>query len=261
MVKKDRKDDMVENLQQRISTLLKENGEYHKEIVLRTEESDRLKQENKSNEQKIKELKISVRENEKILAEFHSKSLENASFTLHRGEEMKRKFESIYEENKVLMTENSDLKQKNSGLLDLTKEWEYKFDSKINEMKYEFEREMKKMIDTYEKQIFELSHQLNFTKKEQEVEFKKNLDLLEDEFKKVLNENNEKFRQLKFAYDDKNKNESDLKNLLKAALMKNHEQEQNINEFEQSLFKIKKEVAEIIAERDLLQKEVNFIIK
>ena len=215
MVKKDRKDDMVENLQQRISTLLKENGEYHKEIVLRTEESDRLKQENKSNEQKIKELKISVRENEKILAEFHSKSLENASFTLHR----------------------------------------------INEMKYEFEREMKKMIDTYEKQIFELSHQLNFTKKEQEVEFKKNLDLLEDEFKKVLNENNEKFRQLKFAYDDKNKNESDLKNLLKAALMKNHEQEQNINEFEQSLFKIKKEVAEIIAERDLLQKEVNFIIK
>jgi len=255
-LKKERKDEMIENLQQRISTLLKENGEFQKEIKFRIEESDRFKYQMKSLEDSNKELRSSIRENERILSDFHSKSLENASFTLHRGEEMKRKFESIYEENKVLISENSELKQKNSSLLDLTKEWEFKFDCKINEMKFEFEREMKKMVDNYEKQIFQLTHQLNFSKKEQDVEFKKNLDLLEEEFKKVLNENNDKFRQLRMAYDEKSKNENDIKSLLKAALMKNNEQELTINDFEQTLVKIKKEVNEIIAERDILQKEV-----
>lgn len=247
---------MVENLHQRISSLLKENGESHKEIVLKTEEINHLKQNLKSNEDLIKDLKASLRENEKILSTFHSKSLENASFTLQRGEEMKRKFESIYDENKLLLSENSDLKQKNLSLMDLTKEWEFKYESKINEIKYEFEREMKNTIDSYEKQMFQLEHQLNHTRKEQDADFKKSLDLLEEEFKKVLNENNEKFRGLRIAYEEKNKNESDLKDLLKAALMKNNEQESTINEFERNLNKIKKEVVEIIADRDLLQKEV-----
>ena len=88
----------------------------------------------------------------------------------------------------------------------------------------------------------------------------KNLDLLEEEFKKVLNENNEKFRQLKQAYDEKNKNENDLRNLLKAALMKNGEQEGIIGDFEMSLQKIKKEVWEIVAERDILLREVSMKI-
>ena len=251
---------MVENLQQRIANLLKENGELQRENKTRAEEFDRLKREMKSLDETNKELRASIRENERILSDFHSKSLENASFTLQRGEEIKRKFESIYEENKILISENSELKQKNSSLLDLTKEWEFKFDSKINEMKYEFEREMKKLTDDYEKQIFQLSHQLNFSKKEQDSDFKKSLDLLEDEFKKVLNENNERFRQLKNAYEEKCKNENDIKSLLRAALMKNSEQETTINDFEQTLIKIKKDVAEIIAERDLLQKEVFYFL-
>jgi len=259
VIKKERKDEIVENLHQRVSLLLKENGEFHKESVLKSEEIDRLNRELKSSESLIKELKISLRENERILSDFHSKSLENASFSLQRGEEMKRKFESIYEENKVLISENSELKQKNSNLLDLTKEWEYKFDGKFNEIKYEFEKEIKKMMDSYEKKIFELSHSLNYSKKEQDNEFKKNLDLLEEEFKKVLNENNEKFRQLKQAFDEKNKNENDLKNLLKAALMKNNEQEGIIGDFEMSLQKIKKDVGEIVTERDLLLREVLFL--
>ena len=108
--------------------------------------------------------------------------------------------------------------------------------------------------------IFQLSHQLNFSKKEQDSDFKKSLDLLEDEFKKVLNENNERFRQLKNAYEEKCKNENDIKSLLRAALMKNSEQETTINDFEQTLIKIKKDVAEIIAERDLLQKEVFYFL-
>lgn len=256
LLKKERKDEMVENLQQRISGLLKENGEFQREVKVRADEIERLRRELKSLEDTNKELKASIRENERILSNFHSKSLENASFTLQRGEEMKRKFETVYDENKVLVSENSELKQKNSSLMDLVKEWEVKFDAKINEMQFEFERETKKMADDYEKQIFQLTHQLNFSKKEQEAEFKKNLDLLEEEFKQVLNENNEKFRQLKSSYEEKLKNEGDLKNLLRAALMKNGEQEATINDFEQTLIKIKKEVTGIMSERDLLQKEV-----
>jgi hypothetical protein len=44
-----------------------------------------------------------------------------------------------------------------------------------------------------------------------ELEFKENLDLLEGEFRKVLMENTEKFRQLKIAYEEKSRSESDAK--------------------------------------------------
>lgn len=91
------------------------------------------------------------------------------------------------------------------------------------------------------------------------MEFKKNLDLLEEEFKKVLNENNEKFRHLKALYEEKAKNEMDSKNLLRAAMLKNQEQENVIREFEQTLTRIKREVGEIIAERDSLRAEVILI--
>lgn len=164
---------MVENLQLRISNLLKESSEFHKELSLKKEENDRLKHELRSNEDIIKELKASVRENEKILANFHSKSLENASYTLQRGEEMKKKFESVYEENKILVTENAELKSKNAGLLDLTKEWEFKYESKMNELKFETEREIKKLIDDYEKQLFQLNHQINYAKRNKKWSLKR----------------------------------------------------------------------------------------
>lgn len=260
MVKKEKKEDLIENLQQRITTLLKDSSEAHKELLMKKEENERLRQDLRTNDENIKELKAAIRENEKILASFHSKSLENASISLQRGEELKKKLESLYEENKTINSENSELKMKNSSLLELIKEWEYKYDNKIKEIQYETEQETKKLVDEYEKQIFQLNHQLNFSKKEQEIEFKKNLDLLEDEFKTVLHENNEKFKQIKQVYEEKCKNEADLRSLLRAAVIKNQEQETTIHEFEQILLKIKKDVGEIIAERDYLRNEVKILI-
>jgi hypothetical protein len=44
-----------------------------------------------------------------------------------------------------------------------------------------------------------------------EKKFQENLDLYENEFKKALIESNEKFKNLRAAYDDKCQNESDHK--------------------------------------------------
>jgi len=44
------------------------------------------------------------------------------------------------------------------------------------------------------------------------------MDMLENEFKKVLMDNNEKFRLLKSAFEEKSRSESDNKQMLKVTL-------------------------------------------
>ena len=76
----------------------------------------------------------------------------------------------------------------------------------------------------------ECEKQLEEERKVRDREFKENLDVLEAEFKKVLLENNEKFRQLKVAFEEKHKSEVDAKQLMRVAVLKNTEQEEVINE-------------------------------
>lgn len=81
------------------------------------------------------------------------------------------------------------------------------------------------------------------------------MDLLESEFKKVLLENNEKFRQLKSAFDERCKSEQDCKQLMRVAVQKNNEYEVLVNDMQQNLIKLKKEVSEIMIEKESLQTE------
>lgn len=107
---------------------------------------------------------------------------------------MRKKYETLYEENHNLQSENSNLKQRVSELLDLCREWEFKFEKKIDEYTYRSESDKR----NYELEKEKIQREINeFYSKEidrNNQQFKENMDMLENEFKKVLMENNEKFR-------------------------------------------------------------------
>ena len=72
--RRERKEELVDNMQARLTQVLKENGEYHREIAVKSEELERLKNKARDDDKLITELKAQLKENERALAEFHSKA-------------------------------------------------------------------------------------------------------------------------------------------------------------------------------------------
>lgn len=67
------------------------------------------------------------------------------------------------------------------------------------------------------------------------------MDLFENEFKKVLLEQNQKYRDLQMAFQDKGKTEGDMKNLIQVTIAKNNEQEDIITELTDALEQVKEQ--------------------
>lgn len=160
-----------------------------------------------------------------MLSEFHSKALDSANTNLMRNEDMRKKYDATLEENKVVHQENSQLKSRVSELLELCREWEFKYEKKVDEMTYRNEGDKKQAVEEVLKKERETQKNLEDLLRARENEFKENMDLLESEFKKVLLENNDKYRQLKVAFEEKSRSEADSKQLMKIAVAKNNEYE------------------------------------
>ena len=91
-------------------------------------------------------------------------------------------------------------------------------------MKFEFEKKLIQLNKTHDDQI-----------RAKETEFQKNMDLFEEEFKKVLLEQNQKHKDLQMAFKEKERTEGDIKNLFKVTIAKNNEQEDLIQELTETL--------------------------
>lgn len=163
-----------------------------------------------------------------MLNEFHSRALDTANTNLMRNEDMRKKYDTTMEENKQLLSEQGQLKARVAELLELCREWEFKYEKKVDEMTYRAEGEKKLAVDEVLKTERETQKRLEELLRTRESEFKENMDLLESEFKKVLLENNDKYRQLKVAFDEKSRTEADAKQLMKISVAKNNEYEQII---------------------------------
>ena len=254
--KKDKKEDLVETLQIRVESLLKENGESTKELSLRIEEISRLKETLSSAENRISELKAVIRENEKNLNDLHSKSIENSNMNLLRAEELQRKYDELQKTMERKIDENRKIAEKNHELVDLIQEWERKFDERVNEALKAEEGKLRRKEAENAKFLEEIDSKYGKQIEDSEEKFKVNMDLLEEEFKKVLLENNEKFKQLKVAYDEKYKNELEMKQFLKLTVAKNSDMERIIEEQTELLKKLKKEYTDVFSEKESLSKNV-----
>ena len=254
--KKDRKEEMIDSLQNRIGDTMKENGEYHKELSLRMEELSKLKENLNDAEIRIGELKAVIRENERNLTEIHTKAIENSNLNLLRSEELQKKYEGLHVTYEDKCKEYQHLVEKNKELIDLVKDWEQKFNSKLHAHESNRNEALDDAERSYQKNLEELCERYKKEQQKQEEKFQNNMDMLEDEFKKVLMENNEKHKQLKIAYEDKCKNESELKDFMRVTVGKNTEQERLIEQQNDILRRLKDEYTRTLQEKDDLARTV-----
>ena len=74
-----------------------------------------------------------------------------------------------------------------------------------------------------------------------------------------LLENNEKFRNLKISFEEKAANENELKQMLRVSVQKNNEYDEVIQDLNKALQRLKREVTEVIAEKEQMSREVPYI--
>ncbi len=120
-------------------------------------------------------------------------------------------------------------------MVDLCKEWESKYSHRIDDIKREQQTELMNLKYACDKKLQEVTRAHDDEMREKEQEFQKNMDLFEEEFKKVLLEQNQKYKDLQMAFKDKGRTESDIKNLFKVTIAKNNEQEDLIQELTETL--------------------------
>jgi hypothetical protein len=144
---------------------------------------------------------------------------------LLRNEEIRKKYEEAMEESKHSMQECNQLRERVTELLEICRELEYKYDKKVDEMNYALEGERRTAHEEGQRRERELREAMESELERQNAQFKENLDLLESEFKRVLMENNEKFRQLKIAFDERTQSEAEARQLMRAAAAKASEYE------------------------------------
>ena len=256
--KKDKKEDFIESLQARVENLLKENGELTKELSFRIEEISGLKENFSLAESRISELKAVIRENEKNLNDLHSKSIEHSNVNLLKAEDLKRKYDDLQRvfENKI--DENKKIVENNHELVYLIQEWEKKFDDRVNEVLRDDENKLRMKEEEHSKILEDVNCKYRKQIEKSEERLKANMDLLEEEFKKVLLENNDKFKQLKVAYDEKSRNEMEMRQFLKLTVAKNSDMERIIEEQTELLKKLKKEYTGVLSEKEYLSKNVKY---
>ncbi|KAL4487052.1 hypothetical protein ABPG72_001504 [Tetrahymena utriculariae] len=255
--KTEKREEIVETLQLRITDLIKENGQYHRELAIRQDQTDKQASEIKNLQEDIIEMRGRLRENEQTLSEFHKKALDQTNSYVTKYEQINKKYEQVLEENKLMANENGMLKTRVQELLEITREWEYKYEKKVDELSYKHEQYIRDIQQEFAQREQFQEKQLREWEKAKEDEFKENIEMMEQEFKKYFLENNNRFRELSRAYEEKCKQEQDSRHLMKVAVQKNSDQSNLIEELQNALLKVKKEVAEIVNERDVAQKELD----
>jgi Chromosome segregation ATPases len=257
--KKDKKEDLVEKLQSRVGELLKENGEYSKELAIRLDEINKLRENLTAADGRIAELKAIIRENERNLTELHTKAIESSNLNLHRTEELQRRYDELLKNYEAKNEEMKRITDRNQELVDLVKEWEKKYDEKIHEITRQEHERTRLIEEDLVRRIedMERNHKKEIARNEEK--YKENMDLLEEEFKKVLLENNEKFKQLKAAFEEKCRSETELKQYIKLTVTKNTELEKIIEEQNEMLKKLRDEYAIALQEKEKLEKSVRKI--
>ena len=117
----------MENLQTRISKLLKENGEYHRELFKRMEEIEKITQKVQSAGIETAQLRAVIKENEKNLQSFHNKAIESSNQNLQRSDTLQRKCYDLEKQVEKQLDEKNLLLDKNREMVDLCKDWENKY--------------------------------------------------------------------------------------------------------------------------------------
>ena len=74
----------------------------------------------------------------------------NAEDSVQKSEQIQVKYEAVLIENKHISEEKNAMKLRNSELLELCREWEHKYERKIDELCFKFERELKEKDTAYE---------------------------------------------------------------------------------------------------------------
>ncbi|CAD8168326.1 unnamed protein product [Paramecium octaurelia] len=268
--KKERKDELITQLQNKISELLQLNGQLSKENQILIEQQNVQKVKDQEKDFKLSEYKIQLKEAEKQLQEFHKNAVEQASQTLMRQEQLQSKSEQINQENRSLYQDNSQLKRRIQELLEICREWEVKFETSQKENEQQLQIQLQQVVHEYEQKLQVQQSQYEQQLQEFETESKLMQDQLENEFRNLFQENMEKFKQLKLQYDEKCRIEVQQSQEIKILQGRLLEQESLIKELQSALIRLKREVQEFCQEKDLakrehqiiqsgLQKDINFL--
>ena len=256
--KKDKKEDLIEEQQRRISDLLRENGEFNKELAMRLEEISNLKAAVSTAEGRVAELKAIIRENERNLTDLHTQALQHNTINIQRSEDLQRRYDDLEKQLDERTKELRNVLDKNAELVGMVAGWERKYEDRVNEINRGEQARLRALENEYKEKIedMERAHEREMTRNEEK--FKESMDVLEEEFKKVLLENNDKFKMLKSAFEEKCKVETELKQLLKVISSKNIEFEKIIDQQNDMLEKMSKEHFKMIQEKDTIIKSVKF---
>ncbi|KAM3146226.1 hypothetical protein pb186bvf_001571 [Paramecium bursaria] len=253
--KKERKDEIINDLQTRLSEILQTNGQFTKENEILLEQIQQLKLQNQEKELKITDFKSQLKEAEKALQEFHKNAVDQVSQTLLRQEQLQQKYEAVNQENKQLFQENAQLKKRIQELLEICREWEQKYDAQIQEDENNLKNSVQSVINDYEQKLVDLQLRHEEEIKQFDQESRQMQDQLEFEVRNVLKENMDKLKQMKQLYDDKNHSEQELQSQLNVYKLKVSEQESIIQELQGALIRIKREVQDFIQDKDYSKKE------
>jgi len=257
--KKDKKEDLIDEQQRRISDLLRENGELNRELSMRAEEIGNLKSDLGITEGMISELKGIIRNNERSLNELHSQALQNNSVNIQRSEDLQRKFDELEKETQEKSKEIRKLNERNLELEEAVLKWEKKLEEKAGEVLRSEQSKLRLIENDYKEKIEDLERTHEKEIMRCDDRFKESMDMMEEEFKKVLLESNDKFKTLKAAYDEKTRLEAELKQILQVVGAKNGELERLLHDQTVMMKSMKEEYINLLQDRESATKNVREI--
>lgn len=220
--KKEKKEDVIEDLQNRIAELTRENGNYHKEIQFRRFEGRRSS-----------EGVSTVSATERKQPRYDPDLLQSRAETVRDNKmDIWTKYEALDKAYQERCRDVNDLEMRNKELVALVKEWEERYkrhtdqedllvEQRIIEKEREFQRRMAETRDNSTRELIV-----------QEEKFKETMDILEAEFKNVLMQNNQKLSEMKTQYEEKFRTERELQKIIQKQSVLIEELEQKAKEYE-----------------------------
>lgn len=242
--KKEKKEGIVDSLQNKITVLMEENS-ILREQTRQFEETQRaLKGEKDDLEREIGQLRAVLRENEKTLSSFHSKSLEENSGNIRRLQEIQMAYDALAKEHEERSAQCSLLASRVHELANEHKDKEVAAQLHLKDLVHNYENRIKDLEREIQDQKAGEQDRMEKKLNEREERFKNSMDLIEEEFKKVLLETNEKLRRTKQTLEEQTSQQRNFHEAIRFREEKIDEQDKMILELNNMLVKAKDQVAE-----------------
>jgi len=197
------KDVSLEKLQDRISTLMQNNGDLFRQSQQMREDISHHLEEKSALNATIEQLRRTLSDYERNLHNLHETSIRTSSQGVERYTELTHRFKELQEMNEVLTRELNSSHRTVQKLQEASASWKSVIDSKLRESKTFYEDEIRDLTRRFEDQKLSISDEFKQTMLEKEEKFRNNMDKLEEEFRKILVETNNKCKKIKKSLENK----------------------------------------------------------